>query len=148
MRTLATMADGCCCRAALQATRAPSTTGEAETRGGLRPRARLEASIGDLCPRQPDVDESRAEDGRRDQPPRRGAHWPVVDSEGAVVAVEGGCHRRRARAAPGQEQDRVERPQREAGEQQRDREQETADGGAGDVPGPSRPRGDAADRLI
>src|SRR5207253_10326911 len=62
MRTLATMADGCCCRAALQATRAPSTTGEAETRGGLRPRARLEASIGDLCPRQPDVDESRAED--------------------------------------------------------------------------------------
>src|SRR5256885_292699 len=142
------MADGCCGREAPQGTRGPPKTGEPEPRGGFPPRARLEASTGDLCPRQPDVDESRAEHARSDQPPRRGAHWPVVDSEGAVVAVEGGCHRRRARAAPGQDQDRVERPQREAGEQHRDREQERADGGDGDVTRPSRPRGSAQGRIF
>src|SRR5947208_15020002 len=89
MQTRATMADGCCCRAALQATRAPSTRGEAETRGGSPPRERLEASFDKPCPGQPEVDEPRAEDGRRDQPTRGGADGPVVYSEAAFVDVQG-----------------------------------------------------------
>src|SRR5713101_5680133 len=124
------MADGCCCPAAARTKPGPSRRA---SRGGFEwPRRGGAAHEGCSTCRgsscEPQVEEADHKHGGCDEPPGCGADRPVVDHECLVVAVKGRCHGSVTRPTSGEDQHTVKASEREADQQQDDREQKGPEG--------------------